>query len=106
MCERMRKRDVTNACGENCSRRQYPTVSWRLPLRRAAPWEIEVLLALLGAEHCVRLSVVCFPCSLSSEAGRSDVCGVASSTEQEAQGQEPATGAEGCSLIPGGMRLF
>lgn len=57
-----------------------PTASWGIPLGYVTPWEMEVLLALLGAEHCVRLSVVCFPCILSSETRRSDVCGVASPT--------------------------
>lgn len=69
-----------NASGENCSWRQYPTASCRIPLGNVAPWEMEVLLALLGAEHCVRLSADCFPCILSSETKRSDVCGVASPT--------------------------
>lgn len=37
---------------------------------------MEVLLALLLDEPCVRLSVAFFYCSLLSDAGRSDVCGV------------------------------
>lgn len=38
---------------------------------------MEVLLALLLDEQCVRLSVAFFHHSLSSEAGSSNVCGVA-----------------------------
>jgi len=38
---------------------------------------MEVLLALLLDEHRVRLTVAFFHCSLSSEAGSSDVCRVA-----------------------------
>lgn len=54
--------------------------SWRIPLGYVTPWEMEVLLALLGAQHCAIPSVVCFPCILSSETRRSDVCVVASLT--------------------------
>lgn len=70
---------------------------------------MEVLLALLGAEHCVRLSAVCFPCILSAETG-SDVCGAASLTlsrkHRDRRQRSRGTGAEDCSLIPRGMRLF
>lgn len=100
-----------NAYGENCAWSQYPTASWITPPPPppplcVTPWEIEVLLALLWAEHCVRLSVACFHCSLSSEAGSSAVWCCWPDSEQRAQGQEPGIGAEGCSLLPRGMRLF
>lgn len=49
-------------------------------LPTVTPREMEVLLALLGAEQRESLSVACCRHSLSSEAGSSDVCRAAGLT--------------------------
>lgn len=58
---------------------RYSPASRRIP-PDVTPWDMEVLLALLWAEQCERLSVACRHHSLSSEAGSSDVCCVAGLT--------------------------